>query len=333
MNEELRTKNNEHAPPLVSVVIGTYNREKYIRETLDSVFAQTYPNIEVIVVDDASTDGTVNIVREYGERVQLVVRDTNSGMCPVTRNQGARMARGGYVAFLDSDDTWYPKKIAKQVALLESREDVVLCHTYCHIIDGDSKVIGIRHEGNMPADEDMFRSLISHCWITISSTMVRRTLFNDVGWFDEDPRCGIWGEDIDFFLRVSRHYKTSFIPEILTCYRKSQANTSMGSWQRTPLSLGYHHILIRERKSLWRDAVSRDYITGRYADMCRINSVYWRDHGFPARSIYFCLRGMRMQMICADLCIEIVKSLGSALFRRGEMRRRRSKRSAQWNHF
>ena len=86
-NEKRKTKNDE---PLVSVCIGVYNREQYIRETLDSVFAQTYSNIEVIVVDDASTDGAVNILREYGEKIQLVVRETNTGLPAVPRNQAIK---------------------------------------------------------------------------------------------------------------------------------------------------------------------------------------------------------------------------------------------------
>jgi glycosyltransferase involved in cell wall biosynthesis len=101
--------------PLVSVCIGAYNRKDYIRECVDSALGQTWTNREVIVVDDASTDGTREILESYGRDIRLILRDKNSGICPVTRNQAAQAARGGYVAFLDSDDKWYPQKLAKQV--------------------------------------------------------------------------------------------------------------------------------------------------------------------------------------------------------------------------
>ena len=80
--------------PLVSVCIGTYNRKDYVRECVDSALAQTWPHKEIVVVDDASTDGTRELLHGYGAAIRLIQRETNSGMCPVTRNQAARAARG-----------------------------------------------------------------------------------------------------------------------------------------------------------------------------------------------------------------------------------------------
>ena len=104
--------------PLVSVCIGTFNRADLIRECLDSVAAQTYPNIEVVVADNASTDATLDIVRAHLLGVRIARRNTNSGLCSTTRNLALAQARGKYVAFLDSDDAWYPEKVARQVAFL-----------------------------------------------------------------------------------------------------------------------------------------------------------------------------------------------------------------------
>ncbi|HYE37152.1 glycosyltransferase family A protein [Methylocaldum sp.] len=104
--------------PLVSVVIPAYNAMAFLRQTLDSVLAQTYDNLEVIVVDDGSTDGTSDLLHGYGERI-TVLRQANAGQA-AARNYGARVARGDMLAFLDSDDLWDAAKIARQVELLVS---------------------------------------------------------------------------------------------------------------------------------------------------------------------------------------------------------------------
>ena len=138
--------------PRVSVCIGAYNRKDTIRACVDSALAQTWPDREIVVVDDASTDGTREILQSYGDAIRLILRDANSGICPITRNQAAAAAKGEYVAFLDSDDVWYPEKLAKQVAFLEAHPEVPLCHTLCDVIDAQSRVVGVRHGlGVVPA--------------------------------------------------------------------------------------------------------------------------------------------------------------------------------------
>lgn len=280
-------------PPLVSVCIGAYNRARYIRETLDSVFAQTYPHLEVIVVDDASTDGTADIVASYGSRVRLIRRDRNSGMCPITRNQAARAATGDYVAFLDSDDAWYPQKLEKQVALLEARPDLPLCHTYCHVMDEESRITGIRHEGALPPTGRCFEALLHHCFITISSVMIRRTLFDEVGgYFIEDPRYGIWGEDLEFFLRVARRFPIGLVDAVLTRYRRAQTGISTGNWRQIPESAPMHRMVV-DRRDIWQGVVPRRVVVDAFAGACRTNAAYWRGRGYPARAVWLALYGLR----------------------------------------
>src|SRR2546428_4652348 len=107
--------------PAVRVVIPIYNGERYLREALESVFAQTYRDYEVICVNDGSTDGSPAVLREYGTRV-TVVQQANAGQ-GAARNTGARHAAGRYIAFLDQDDRWYPHKLEHQVAVLEAGPD------------------------------------------------------------------------------------------------------------------------------------------------------------------------------------------------------------------
>ena len=110
------------AEPVVSVVIPLYNARDVIRETLEGLFAQTYPHFEVIVVDDGSTDGSGEVVQGYGDRVRYMFQRNAGVAC--ARNRGIAAARGKYIALLDHDDLWGREKLAKQVSLLDSQPSV-----------------------------------------------------------------------------------------------------------------------------------------------------------------------------------------------------------------
>ncbi|HAL92781.1 MAG TPA: hypothetical protein DCM68_07140 [Verrucomicrobia bacterium] len=278
--------------PLVSVCIGAYNRKDYIRECVDSALAQTWPNKEIIVVDDASTDGTREILQSYGDSIRLILRESNSGICPITRNQAVQAAKGEYVAFLDSDDKWYPDKLAKQVAFMGAHLEIPLCHTLCHVIDERSQVVGVRHGvGGVPATGMIFERLLEHCWITISTVMVRRTLFEDVGWFCEEEETGIIGEDQDFFLRVARSHPIGLLEEVLAGYRKAPTGVSRNRWKVTPESQSFNEILIR-RRHIWEGVVPKRRVVRAHSDACIANAKHWRSHGYAGRSLYFCWRGL-----------------------------------------
>ena len=298
--------------PLVSVCIGAYNREGYIRETLDSVFAQTYPNMEVIVVDDASTDRTVEVIRGYGERVRLVQRASNSGICPVTRNQAAREARGEFIAFLDSDDAWYPSKIEKQVAFLEAHPDVPVCHTYCHLMDKDSRVYGTRHEGRLPPTGMCFIPLLRHCFVTISTVMVRRGIFGDVGgYFTEDPRYGVWGEEHEFLLRVARKYPIGLVPEVLARYRRAPTNISFGNWKYVPESVPFHRMIL-DRRDIWEGVVPPAEPLAAFVETSLANAEFWREQARPGRALYFIGGALAKDPANVRIVAEGLKTLAKA---------------------
>ena len=110
------------AKPLVSVIIPAYNSADFIDEALKSVFDQTYKDLEIIVVDDGSTDDTRAVLEKYGDRVNYHYQDNNGPAS--ARNRGIKLARGKYIAFLDADDLWLPTKLEKQVALFKNRENL-----------------------------------------------------------------------------------------------------------------------------------------------------------------------------------------------------------------
>jgi glycosyltransferase involved in cell wall biosynthesis len=280
-------------PPLVSVVIGAYNRERYIRQTLADVFAQTYAPFEVIVVDDASTDQTAGIVAaEFGSRVRLIRRPVNSGLPAVPRNAGLAQATGVYVAFLDSDDGWYPEKLAKQVEFLQAHPDIPVCHTYCHVIDEFGHVAGTRHEGAMPATGDCFLPLVRHCFISISSVMARRDLLVAMGGFNEDPRYRA-REDYELFLRIAKQHPVGLIDEVLARYRRASTGISQDdrTWKTRPQDVIAHQLLL-ERRDIWGGRTTRRVMRQALLDALEENSIWWRERGYSRRALWFAGRAL-----------------------------------------
>lgn len=293
---------------LVSVCIGAYNQKNFIRECVDSALAQTWPHKEVVVVDDASTDGTREILQSYGDAIRLLLRDTNSGICPITRNQAAAAARGDYVAFLDSDDVWVPEKLAKQVVFMEAHPDVPLCHTLCNVIDERSRVVGIRHgAGVVPETGMIFERLLEHCWVTISTVMVRKSLFDEVGWFNPNAPYGYLGEDHEFFLRVARRHPIGLVPEVLAGFRKAGQGITAKNWQANPEPVPLYYALLK-RKDIWEGVVSRSRMIRAHSQACLANAAHWRAKG-GGRSAYFCWRGLRHDLGNVELWSEAGRTL------------------------
>jgi len=112
----------------VSTIIPAYNCERYIKETIESVLSQTYKDIELIIIDDGSTDRTGEIVRSFESKVEYIRQSKNTGPS-AARNRGIEKAKGEYIAFLDGDDVWMPTKIEEQIKLLESNKDIALVYS------------------------------------------------------------------------------------------------------------------------------------------------------------------------------------------------------------
>jgi hypothetical protein len=199
---------------LVSVVVPVHNGARYLAEALDSVLAQTHRQLEILVVDDGSTDDTPAVVARYGERLRLLRHADNRGPS-AARNIGLRAARGPFVAFLDSDDRWLPEKLARQAAVLDARPDVGLVYTGWWHVDAERRRFGepviVRDEG------DLFRKLVLGNLVHPVAVMVRRSLLEQAGGFDDSIR---YNEDWDLFLRLSlRGMRWAGIEEPLCEYR------------------------------------------------------------------------------------------------------------------
>lgn len=205
-------------PPLVSVIIPTYNRADLCARAIRSALSQTYAPIEVIVIDDGSTDGTDEaITREFGNAITLL-RQANSGVS-TARNAGMARARGEYLAFLDSDDLWDKQKLAQQVEWLERHPDfgMVLCNLAVQDHDG-SHVRIIDRRPRLPRDGEILSDVVRNPSLVPSTVMIRREVYEQLGGFDPGLRTA---EDLDFHLRVAARFKIGLLPDALAIIRKA----------------------------------------------------------------------------------------------------------------
>ncbi len=207
--------------PEVSVIIPVYNHERFIGECVESVLAQDFPSLEVIVVDDGSTDGTPDILRYYRNEIRYI-RQENRG-CAAALNVGVKAARGDYVAWLSSDDVFLPGKIRAQMDVFREREEVVLVYTDFRIIDSEGRrlqdvLIDYGEEGIY-----LF-SLLSANIINGSSVLMRKKAVESLGGFDETLPVDVDGDM--WFRMLAAGMKFAHVPEILLLYRFHETNLS-----------------------------------------------------------------------------------------------------------
>ena len=194
--------------PLVTAIIPSYNREKVLGQAVDSVLGQNYSPLELLVVDNGSTDGTARLLGGYGKSLS-VIKVPERGVSRA-RNAGIRAASGEYICFLDSDDLWLPGKIKKQAELLLSYPSCKVCYTDEIWIRRGVRVNQCRRHRKYSGD--IFERTLPLCIISPSSVMMHRGVFDEIGLFDESlPAC----EDYDMWLRITARYFVSFIPEPL----------------------------------------------------------------------------------------------------------------------
>jgi glycosyltransferase involved in cell wall biosynthesis len=211
--------------PLVSVVIPVYNAEKHIRSTLDSVFAQTYTNLEIITVDDDSPDGSAEVIKSFGDRIKYIHQE-NRGPA-AARNTGIRAAKGEYIAFIDADDQWMPEKTHLQIAFFSRcPKSTALVHTDNHDLLNDA--LTENPSKNLPEymeQPESFDRLFQRNFIATSSVMCRTSALSEIGLFDESP--GLFAvEDYDLWLRIASRYDLGFIATPLLQYRIHQGGIS-----------------------------------------------------------------------------------------------------------
>ena len=198
--------------PAVSVIIPTFNRAEFVGQAVESVLNQRYDDREVIVVDDGSDDATSDVLRSYEGEIQVLMQP-NQGVS-AARNTGIAAASAELITFLDSDDLWLPGKLEAQVDFFRTHLGALICQTE-EIWVRDGVRVNPKQRHRKPQG-DIFERSLALCLVSPSAVMMRRSLFEEVGLFDEKlPAC----EDYDLWLRVANRYPVHLIDQPLIIKR------------------------------------------------------------------------------------------------------------------
>ncbi len=259
--------------PLVSFVILSYNYQDHIRKTLRSVLDQTFTDFEVVVVDDASGDRSVESIRSFDDsRIRLIVNPTNVGGS-ASFNRGVEAARGTWIANLDADDWIAPNKVAKQLEVAEQDHSLSIIGTWVNVVDESGRphprANEIESQLNGAHLLNSVRTWVGQNLLCRSSTMVRRSLYHEIG--GSDPAM-VRAPDYELWTRaLSRGYRYHLVPEALTYYRLHPHGVTHGSPVDTTLELAYATIRnlapLAEARTLYDDWASMlDWLGRRTAD-------------------------------------------------------------------
>jgi glycosyltransferase involved in cell wall biosynthesis len=211
---------------LVSVIIPTYNRADYILGSVNSVLAQSYADFELIIIDDGSTDATVDVVKTIKDSRVKYYRFDNSSSPGIARNRGIEKAQGQYLAFLDSDDTWAKDKLKKQVSFLEENPDYYLVYSKCYL-SKDGKITGMSPK--KMASGNIFEKLyLSFNFIPVLTVLMRNVAGSGRYFFNPGKDKNLFiGEDYDLWLTIAQKEKIGYINEPLAYYTIHSSNMSL----------------------------------------------------------------------------------------------------------
>ncbi len=207
--------------PTVSVIIPVYNQEEYIDEAVQSALNQTFRDLEVIVVNDGSTDGTAARLAKYGRRIRLFHKP--NGGTPNALNFGIAQALGRYIAWLSADDVFLPNKLQLQMHAMARRPQAGMCYTDWFIIDGQGRITGQAGSPTFPSREAAVDTLLQCCCINGSTTLIARSALDRTGYFNEAYR---QAHDYDLWLRLALYYEFVHVPFPLVKYRWHGRNLS-----------------------------------------------------------------------------------------------------------
>jgi glycosyltransferase involved in cell wall biosynthesis len=204
--------------PKVSVVMNCYNSAKYLREAIDSVYAQTFTDWEIVFWDNASTDKSAEIAKSYDNKIKYFCGDKTVPL-GAARNLALKECRGKYIAFLDCDDIWLPKKLEKQMVLFERKPELGLIFSDSYFFN-DAGIIKQLYKNYKPPRGLVFRELLSSYFLDIETVVIRTDILKELPeWFDE--RLHVC-EETDLFLRIAYSYPVDYVDEVLSKWRVHQ---------------------------------------------------------------------------------------------------------------
>jgi glycosyltransferase involved in cell wall biosynthesis len=240
--------------PLVSVVIPTYNRESHLPAAIESVLAQTCSELELIVVDDGSEDGTANVVQAYAQkdqRVRYLRHDSRKG-AQAARNTGIHASQAKWIAFLDSDDRWLPESLELRLQLAAT-VNVQVVHSECYVLKPCEAETGHTNAGNLermglrPLRGQIYKELLRKPGPMFQGLLATKEALARIGYLDESIRSY---QEWDTVIRIAKHYEFAFLPQPTFVY--NARNASSISRSLVGNALGYKQVFTKHRWSILR---------------------------------------------------------------------------------
>jgi len=209
--------------PKVSIVTPSFNQAQFIERTIESILGQNYPNLEYIIMDGGSKDGTVDIIKKYGKRI--IWKSEKDGGQSEAINKGLRMATGEIVAFLNSDDTYEPGAIQKVVDFFLANPDKKWVYGKCKIVDENDREIRrpITWYKNIKLKNYTYRKLLAENFISQPATFWKRELLDEIGYINEDEH---YTMDYEYWLRIGQKYPAGVINAYLADFRMYNTSKS-----------------------------------------------------------------------------------------------------------
>lgn len=272
--------------PLISVVLPTYNRKTLLPRAIKSVLDQTYKYLELIIIDDGSTDNTKDIVKGFSDKRIRYHKEKHNKGGSVARNIGIKLAKGELISFQDSDDEWLPEKLERQVRKFSEVGDdvgVIYCG-YESVFERTNEVVS----RSIPEEKgNVYNRMLIGCITGMLTVTVRDTCFQKVGIFDETLPCF---EDWDLWLRISKYYKFDYVPDILA---KAYIHGKQLSTNLKIKIKGKEMILEKYREELIKfPSFYKKFLVGLYLQHAMVGDIKGRKHLIVVIKLYpFYLKG------------------------------------------
>ena len=269
--------------PRVSIVMPVLNGKRFIAEAIASIVAQTYRNYELVLVDDGSTDGTHDEVERFLPHLTLtyVCHTENQGIARSV-NDGISKSSGELIAFLDHDDSWLPNFLETQIGYLQQHPDVGMVHSDFQTTDVDGNVLeaSVFRCRNLTAPTGyIFPRLFMSNGICANTVLIRRECLTRFGGFDQRLH---WG-DYHLWLRIARHYKIGFVPQVLTRYRQHAMQSTQECPMEEPVGLQAVRYILDEYPEIFKE-LGRSTVRRRMASFYFDSAYIWLAKGAPERA-------------------------------------------------
>ena len=221
--------------PKISVIMSVYKGDKYLKEAIESILNQTFTDFEFIIVNDGSTDNSLEIIQSYDdERIKIINNEKNIGLTK-SLNKALKQAKGEYIARQDADDVSLPNRFEEQVKYFEEHPEVVLLGTSVYLIGENEKIVGKRIVLTKPSIKYLFKeNQFNH-----GSVMFKKEIVNQLGGYNELIR---YSQDYELWLRIAKYYEVRNLTQSLYKLRSHDANIRLTNWEESTL---YHLLVLR----------------------------------------------------------------------------------------